>query len=160
MPELHVLANPDPMNLPSDAAHILARDLRSFASDLDSMREEDLWRTLPGVTNPVGSLAWHVCGNLRHFVGHAIGGDGYVRDLGTEFTARPTKVALLAELEATAEVVERVLGALPAARLDEEMPSPPPHHRGRSIGYFVVQLVAHFQRHQGQADYLRRLLQA
>ena len=146
------------MSLPHDVAHILARDLRAFARDLEPMPERDLWRTLPGVTNPVGSLAWHVCGNLRHFIGALLGGDGYVRQLGTEFSARPTKAELLAELEVTASVVERVLADLPPARLDEEMPSPPPHHRGRTVAYFLVQLVAHFQRHQGQADYLRRQL--
>ena len=115
------------MSLPHDVAHILARDLRSFARDLESMPERDLWRTLPGVKNPVGSLAWHVCGNLRHFIGALLGGDGYVRQRDTEFSARPTKAELLAELEITASVVERVLADLPPARLAEEMPAPPPH---------------------------------
>lgn len=148
------------MSLPHDVAHILARDLRSFARDLESMPERDLWRTLPGVKNPVGSLAWHVCGNLRHFIGALLGGDGYVRQRDTEFSARPTKAELLAELEITASVVERVLADLPPARLAEEMPAPPPHHKGRTVAYFLVQLIAHFQRHQGQADYLRRQLMA
>lgn len=148
------------MSLPTDIAHILARDLRAFARDLEGMPEVDLWRTLPGINNPVGSLAWHVCGNLRHFIGALLGGDGYERQLATEFSARPSKVELLAELEMTAQVVEDVLAALPAALLAAEMPSPPPHHQGRSVQYFLIQLVAHFQRHQGQADYLRRQLQA
>jgi uncharacterized damage-inducible protein DinB len=148
------------MSVSTDIAHILARDLRAFARDIEGMSEAELWRTLPGVNNPVGSLAWHVCGNLRHFIGALLGGDGYVRQLATEFSARPSKSALLAELELTAQVVEKVLTALPAAQLAAEMPSPPPHHQGRSVQYFLVQLVAHFQRHQGQADYLRRQLQA
>lgn len=149
------------MNLPADIiSQILVRDLRSFAADVASMDESDLWRTLPGVNNPVGNLAWHLCGNLRHFIGTQLGGDDYQRQIASEFTARPSKEELLREMEITAETVERVLTSLPMERLQEKMPNPPPQHSGRSVAYFLVQLVAHFQRHQGQADYLRRLLQA
>jgi hypothetical protein len=38
------------------------------------------------------------------------------------------------------------------------MPVTPPQHKGRTIGYFLIQLVAHFQRHRGQLNYLRRML--
>jgi len=148
------------MNLPQSVAHILARDLRAFASEIDGMTESDLWRTLPGLVNPVGSLAWHLCGNLRHFIGALLGDEDYERHLDSEFTARPTKLKLLNELETTAQVVERVLPQLPLSRLEEVMPSPPAHHQGKTVGFFLIQLVAHFQRHQGQANYLRRALQA
>ena len=38
------------------------------------------------------------------------------------------------------------------------MPATLPHRAGRSVGYFVMQLVAHFQRRRGQLDYVRGIL--
>ena len=45
-------------------------------------------------------------------------------------------------------------------RLDVPMPSPPPHHAGRTVRFFLIQLNTHLSRHTGQANYLRRILTA
>jgi hypothetical protein len=84
-----------------------------------------------------------------------------VRQREAEFTDRGlTHDALIAEIEATAAAVEKALSSLDPARLSEEMPVTPPQHAGRTIGFFLIQLVCHFQRHRGQLDYLRRILEA
>ena len=59
----------------------------------------------------------------------------------------------------TRAAVAAALGRLDAARLQDEMPDPPPQHRGRTIGYFLVQLCCHLSRHRGQLNYLRRILE-
>ncbi|MDB4587656.1 sulfotransferase domain-containing protein [bacterium] len=146
-------------HLPLDVSHILVRDLQDLAAEIRSTPAEDLWRTLPGVTNSVGTLAWHMCGNLRHFIGAVLGGDGYVRQREAEFTTTGlTHDELVAEIESTAAAVAVALDGLDPNRLAEEMPVTPPQHKGRTIGYFLIQLVAHFQRHRGQLNYLRRML--
>lgn len=141
--------------------HILTRDLDALAAEVETTPDGDLWRTLPGILNSVGTIAVHLCGNLRHFIGHEIGGDDYARQRDAEFSGVSRhREEVMQEIARTREVVDRVLGGLDPGRLEEEMPNPPPHHAGRSIGFFLVQLSCHLSRHTGQANYLRRMLAA
>ncbi|MFM7729001.1 MAG: DUF1572 family protein, partial [Flavobacteriales bacterium] len=113
----------------------------------------------PGVVNSVGTLAIHMCGNLQHFIGAVLGNSGYVRNREAEFSHTPrSKEDIIAEIEATSIAVQTALAQLSEADLSREMPDTPPHHKGRSVGYFLVQLVAHFARHSGQLNYLRRMI--
>jgi hypothetical protein len=142
-----------------DVADILDRDLQALADELSEVPEAHLWAPLPGIINPVGTLSHHLCGNLRYFVGALLGGDGYVRDRDDEFGARGlTREALVAEVLATRAAVADALGRLDTSRLNDLMPDPPPQHRGRTIGFFLVQLCCHLSRHRGQLNYLRRIL--
>ena len=154
-------ANEQSAQFPKDISEILVRDLHVMAEEVRKTPEDRLWVAHEGVTNSVGTLAWHLCGNLRHFIGAVLGEDGYVRQREAEFTDRGlSHDALVAEIEATAAAVEKALSSLDSARLSEEMPVTPPQHAGRTIGFFLIQLVCHFQRHRGQLDYLRRILEA
>ena len=90
-----------------------------------------------------------------------MGGDGYVRQREAEFSTRGlSHNEIVAEIEATAATVEAALTGLDSNRLNEEFLNPPPLHQGRTVRYFLIQLVSHFQRHRGQLDYLRRMLGA
>lgn len=141
--------------------HILTRDLGHLASEVEATPDDLLWSSVPGVTNSVGTLAVHLCGNLRHFVGHQLGQDGYLRDREREFAGEPMpKEDVLAEIQRTIQAVDSALSHLDPATLDEPMPSPPPHHAGRSVRFFLIQLSGHLSRHTGQANYLRRILAA
>lgn len=143
-----------------DVSDILLRDLQALADELALVPESALWTPLPGIINPIGTLSHHLCGNLRYFVGAALGGDGYHRDRDNEFSERGlTRDQLIAEVHATRDAVAAALGRLDSARLDDPMPDPPPQHRGRSIGYYLVQLCCHLSRHRGQLNYLRRILE-
>jgi len=146
-------------HFPLDIGQILVRDLGTMAEEVLSTPPMLLWQTVPGINNSVGTLAWHICGNLRHFIGAVLGEDGYVRRREAEFTVTNlTHEELVEEIKATAAAVDAALRDLNPQRLAEPMSDTPPHHKGRSIGYFLIQLVAHFQRHRGQLDYLRRIL--
>ena len=148
-------------SLISDVKHILVRDLNAMAGEVADTTDEHLWEALPGVINPVGTLALHICGNLRHFIGALLGSDGYPRDRDREFNLRDMpKEQLLEEISDTAKAIETALDGLDPARLNEPMPAPPPHHQGRTIGFFLVQLCCHTHRHQGQLNYLRRIKSA
>jgi uncharacterized damage-inducible protein DinB len=146
-------------NLTEDIREIILRDLADMASEVEAVPEEHLWTAVPGIINPVGTLSHHLCGNLRHFVGAVLGNDGYARDRADEFDARDlTKNALLDEIQATIEAVNKALSSFDPARLSEPMPDTPPQHKGRTIGFFLVQLCCHLSRHRGQLNYLRRIL--
>jgi hypothetical protein len=146
-------------SLPADVAIILDRDLGVMAAEVAATPEADLWRILPGINNSVGNLCLHLCGNLRHFIGAVLGEDAYIRNIEGEFNQRNIpREALLAEIETTRLAVGTALAGLDPARLVEPMPKVPPHHQGRSVGFFLIQLCCHFSRHEGQMNYLRRLL--
>ena len=146
-------------NLVEDVREILIRDLRDMAEEVAAIPDEHLWVPMPGIINPVGTLSHHLCGNLRHFVGAVLGGDGYIRDRSDEFEARgSTKSMLVAEIEITRQAVDAALAGLDPSRLSQPMADTPPQHRGRSIGFFLVQLCCHLSRHRGQLNYLRRIL--
>ena len=143
-----------------DVREILMRDLADLEREVSGIPEEHLWKPLPGIINPVGTLSHHLCGNLRHFVGAVLGGDGYQRLREDEFAARGLgREELLEEIRVTREAVGTALAAFDPARLGEPMPDTPPQHKGRSIGFFLVQLCCHLSRHRGQLNYLRRILE-
>jgi uncharacterized damage-inducible protein DinB len=139
--------------------HILLRDLAVIADEVRQTDEQLLWKSLPGITNPVGTIALHLCGNIRHFIGNQLGKTGYVRNRDAEFSNHQlTKEQLLAEISTTIQETDTVLSSLDERLLESEMPDPPPHHKGRSVAFFLMQLSCHLSRHTGQMNYLRRML--
>jgi uncharacterized damage-inducible protein DinB len=138
---------------------LIGRELRGFAREIELFPEEAaIWQTLPGVSNSVGNLALHVCGNLQHFVGAVLGESGYVRDRPFEFAARDLpRERLLAEISQTVAEVERVLPGLS----EEAVAAPYPDVLGGlrpPTGLFLHHLACHLSHHLGQAGYLRRAL--
>lgn len=140
-------------------AQLVTRELEGFERELGMFADEaSIWRTAPGVTNSVGNLTLHVCGNLQHFIGRHLGGTDYVRDRDAEFSRRLVpREALLAELRHTGEVVRRALAGV----TDEQLSRPFPEVVGGATmgtGLFLTHLVSHLGFHLGQAGYLRRML--
>lgn len=138
---------------------VLARDLRAVAREVDAYPDDDaLWRAAPGVSNPAGTLALHLAGNLEHFIGAVLGGTGYVRDREAEFTARGlTRAELRRRLTAAAESVDATLAQLSPERWEAEYPVPV---AGRKLdtAAFLLHLATHLAYHLGQMDYHRRML--
>jgi uncharacterized damage-inducible protein DinB len=110
------------------------------------------------VPNTGGTLALHVAGNIRHFVGAIVGRDGYVRDRDSEFSRRDvSRRELIAGLDAAIAAVERSLGAASDDVLRGPYPEPIAT-RTVAASDFLVHLVAHLAYHLGQIDYHRRMV--
>lgn len=143
-----------------DAVHTsLLRDIDGFAAQVHAFPDDhSLWTLPKGVPNSTGTLALHICGNLRHFIGAVLGATGYVRDRDAEFATRDRPRAELEMLLAiTRDEVGRTLESLTEATLPLILPVAvggikPPTSR------FLVHLVAHTGYHLGQADYHRRVV--
>jgi hypothetical protein len=142
-----------------DLRVMICRELAAFQREIELFPDDDLlWKAPPGIVNPAGSLALHVCGNLQYYVGAVLGGTGYVRNRELEFSRRSgTRAELAGELNKTAGIVEATLSRLDEALFAGEFPE-----EKRAMSFrthtFLVHLGAHLSFHLGQAGYLRRVL--
>lgn len=143
----------------ADVGRMLERELIAFRREIALFPDDaSLWQVVSGITNPAGTLALHVAGNLRHFIGAVLGGSGYVRDRDAEFNRRGlTRAVVTAELEQAEEEIEPAILSL----TDAALAAPYPVAVGGvtlPTGRFLIHLAVHTGFHLGQAGYLRRAL--
>ena len=140
---------------------LILRELGAVRRSLEAYPDEgSLWTEPPGLPNPGGTLALHVAGNLRHFVGAVLGGTGYVRERDAEFGTREgTRESVVKILEAAEAEVAKTLDGLDDAVLATPYTSGP---KGVDVTgqRWLIHLAVHAGFHLGQAGYLRRVLTA
>ena len=138
---------------------VIVRDLRALAAELKAYEDEQtIWLTPPGVPNSPGTLALHLVGNLRAFIGAELGETGYVRERDREFADRDvSRAELLEGIEEAIAAVEKGLTTISDEDLERDFPV---SFKGETLstGLFLTHLVAHFAYHLGQIDYHRRLV--
>lgn len=140
---------------------LFLRDLATLRDEISAYEdEESLWLTGGSISNSAGNLALHIAGNLQHFVGAVLGGNGYVRNREQEFAARGVpRGTIIAEIDAAAEAIRSVIPTLSAG--DFERPYPiEVFGRPMTTAYFLIHLATHLNYHLGQVNYHRRLLAA
>ena len=142
-----------------DLRVLLVRDLEALQREVELFpTDASLWETRPGIANPVGSLALHVAGNIRHFIGLTLGGIPYTRDRDAEFSRRGlSRLEVATELAAALAVVHDVLPRIRAEQLDAEW-EPAPLPAPISTRRYLMHLCTHASYHAGQAGYLRRIV--
>lgn len=150
------------MSTPSIAKQlhaILLRDLRALRREIGAYPDdESVWAVPEGISNSGGTLVLHLVGNLRAYVGHMIGGDGYERDRTREFSAKGLpRSELLRDIDRAIAAVDAAMPRLDAEALAAQYP--------RAIGPvqvntqdFLVHLAVHLGYHLGQVDYHRRIV--
>lgn len=138
---------------------VLVRELQAVRREVESYPgDELLWREVPGLPNPGGTLALHLAGNLRHYVGAVIGGTGYVRDRPAEFSDRGlARAHVIERVDAAIEAVDATLMALTPERALEPYPEAVVGRRPATLD-FLVHLASHLGYHLGQLDYHRRMV--
>ena len=144
--------------LSSELAALFVRDLHRLQQELTAFPDTaSLWAGGPGVTNAAGSLALHLEGNLREYIGRQLGGHDFIRDRPSEFSTRGVPQAeIVARIGAVTASIPPVIAQLSEQALDAAYPedvlgSP------LSTRQFLIHLLGHFNYHLGQIDYLRRL---
>ena len=138
---------------------VMVRDLEALRAELQAYPDERcLWESPPGISNSAGTLALHLIGNLRHYVGAQLGGSDYVRNRDAEFADRGVPVAqLVTELDQAIAEVDRTLGALEIGALRRDFPQEVAGVR-LPTELFLLHLATHLAYHLGQIDYHRRLV--
>jgi uncharacterized damage-inducible protein DinB len=145
--------------LTSYILQIMMRDLRTLEREVRAYPDDaSLWEAGDGLPNSGGTLAIHLAGNLRHFVGAVLGGSGYVRDRAEEFGAHGlTREQVVERLEAAIADLE----AAGERVTDDLLEQPYPislRDMTFTTGDFLLHLIAHSGYHIGQVDYHRRAL--
>lgn len=146
------------MTLP--AAIAIARELAALRAEVAAYPDDaSCFAQVPGLPNSGGTLALHCAGNIRHFIGHVLGGSGYVRDREAEFAARPVPRAVIDAALADAERdAAAAFARLDPARLDAPWPSPMPDGGTYPARMVLQHLTSHLAYHLGQVDYHRRMV--
>jgi len=143
--------------LSNELADLFARDLTRLIQELSAFPDTaSVWKTTPGVSNAAGTLALHLEGGLRHFIGWQLGKIEYKRDRPLEFSARGVERAeLIARLEAVKASIPPVIAALSDSDLDTILPE---NGTGKPMTtrQWLIHLNGHLNYHLGQVDYLRR----
>lgn len=143
----------------TELSALFARDLTRLIEQLQAFPDDpSVWRTAPGVTNSAGTLALHLEGNLREYVGRQLGDVPYIRQRPLEFSRRDVPaVELVARIDEVRTLVCAIVASLPASTLDGPFPE---QVLGVSLTsrQFLLHLLSHLNYHLGQIDYLRRFI--
>lgn len=145
--------------LASELAALFVRDISRLIQELHAFPDTNaLWRTAPGVSNAAGTLALHLEGNLREYIGRQLGGIEFTRDRPKEFSARGVAQSELIErLEAVCSTIPRVIAGLTEEQLNARYPEQV-LGQPMTTRQFLVHLAGHLNYHLGQVDYLRRFV--
>ncbi|HYE86150.1 MAG TPA: DinB family protein [Vicinamibacterales bacterium] len=143
----------------TELAALFERDIQRLIQELQAFPDTAaVWRTLPGVANAAGTLALHLEGNLREYIGRQLGQIAFTRDRPLEFSARGVeRDELVARLNAVKQTIPPVIAALSDAQLAATYPE---IYQGKPIvtRQFLEHLLGHLNYHLGQVDCLRRIV--
>jgi hypothetical protein len=144
--------------LASELAALYSRDLQRLVQELRAFPDTvAVWKTVPGVSNAAGTLALHLEGGLRHFIGLRLGQIAYTRDRPLEFSARGVeRDELIARLEAVQASIPKVIARLSDAELDAIDPQNGTD-KPLTTRQWLIHLYGHLSYHLGQVDYIRRV---
>jgi hypothetical protein len=146
--------------LRDNVLRMLHRELAAVQREVEAYPDdESLWRVAPGISNSGGTLALHLAGNVRHFVGAVLGGSGYKRDRDAEFSARGLpREHVSRELGDAMSQAVRALRGLDPAKLDAEFPIAVGPGLTLRTDVMLLHLSVHAGYHLGQIDYHRRMI--
>ena len=145
--------------LTKDLNALFTRDLIKLKDEIALYRDDDaLWSVKEGISNSGGNLCLHLIGNLRTYIGKALGGVFYERDRSNEFSAKLIpRENIYREIDETIEVVTQSLDIISADQLAEDFPEMI-WDKPTGMIYTLMHLHGHLTYHLGQINYHRRLL--
>ena len=140
-----------------ESRQALAQEYRRIAHCLRQLEEAQVWhRPIPNV-NSIGTIIVHLCGNLRQWFLHGIGGAKDVRNRPSEFTVAATfpKQELLAALNGLIEEIDTLLQEVPVSVLLEPRRIQGTETLGLSAIYSTI---THLEGHALQIAYVTHML--
>jgi uncharacterized protein DUF1572 len=118
---------------------------------LGKLTDEQIWRRGGPHENAVGNIVLHLCGNIRQWAIHGVGGAKDVRVREAEFSADGglTGAELSEVFAGTVAEARKFIATLPHERLTDRT-APQPGRAEVSVLEAIYQVVAHAHEHVGQ----------
>jgi uncharacterized damage-inducible protein DinB len=118
---------------------------------LGKLTDRQIWERGGPHENAVGNIVLHLCGNIRQWAIHGVGGAKDVRVREAEFSADGGLAgAELSEMfTATVAEARNIIATLPHERLTDRT-APQPGRPEVSVLEAIYQVVAHAHEHMGQ----------
>ena len=134
------------------------KDIKKLMEEISLYKSEsDLWLVKGDIKNSPGTLAMHIAGNLKHFIGAQLGKTDYVRQRDKEFSERNVpKAELLKGLNEALAIVKTTLLKLSDADLRKDFPIPFLEKVRPTLEILFI-LYGHLNYHLGQVNYHRRM---
>ena len=132
------------------------QERRRIEHCLNQLTERQVWQRPPARTNPIGNIILHLCGNLRQWFLHGVGGEPDVRDRPAEFTEADAipKDELLSTL---GTVIDRIYEALHGVTGDTLLESRRIQGFDTNVLSAIYSTVAHLEGHALQIAYITHL---
>lgn len=126
---------------------------------LNKLTAEQIWARGGAHENAVGNLVLHLCGNMRQWIMHGVGGERDVRIRDAEFNANGglDAASLMEMFVSTVAEAHTILCSLRTERLVEKIT---PQKREVSVLEAIYQVVAHVEQHVGQIILLTKKMTA
>lgn len=139
--------------------YLLDRDLSKLQQEIESYsKEENLWIIDQNIENSAGNLCLHIIGNLKTYIGAALGNTGYIRHRDAEFSLKNiARKELLEAIEETKTIIKQSLDTL----TEDDLKQIYPQELGypiKTVSHLLVHLTIHLGYHLGQINYHRRIL--
>ncbi len=140
--------------------------LALYLRDLDKLKEEislfpnesSIWMLHGDIKNSTGTLALHLIGNLKHFIGAQLGNTGYIRNRDKEFTDKNvSREILLKEVDEVIAIMQKVLPLISDEKFNSEYPIEFLGNK-KTAGEILFILYGHLNYHLGQINYYRKML--
>lgn len=137
---------------------LFEKDIEKFIEEISLYQmESDLWTLKGDIKNSPGTLALHIAGNIKHFIGAQLGGTEYLRNREKEFSERNlSRERLLNELHESLSIIKSVLAKLSEEDLKKDFPVCFLDKMRPTIEVLFI-LYGHLNYHLGQVNYHRRM---
>jgi len=123
--------------------------------------KEHVWQVQGQIANSGGTLALHLIGNLKHFIGAVLAHTGYVRQRDKEFSDRDVPTGkLIKDIDEVTYMVKNTISDLTDEQLFGAFPlnDGKEDRMGKTTIERLIYFLAHLNYHLGQVNYHRRLL--
>ncbi len=142
-------------------SELFERDLTKLKEEISLYVDESkIWAIKGEIKNSAGNLTLHLLGNLNHFVGAILGGNGYVRNRDAEFSDKNVpRAEIISNIDKTIGVIKSTLSKISDEDLKKDYPVKVLKNKETmKTEFFLIHLVGHLNYHLGQINYHRRLI--
>ena len=142
-------------------SELFERDLTKLKEEISLYVDESkIWAVKGEIKNSAGNLTLHLLGNLNHFVGAILGGNGYVRNRDAEFSDKNVpRAEIISNIDKTIGVIKSTLSKISDEDLKKDYPVKVLKNKETmKTEFFLIHLVGHLNYHLGQINYHRRLI--